>query len=243
MLRELDTAATKDPGWPRVIHMNWDEPPPFNERMGWTQEILPGAMTTLDVQFARLPRILKYYNTPAFDDPANWTGPEVYRYLQEQGKAFGMCGATDTAEANRYQAGMFMITSGATYFHAWHIRGGHTPGQMEWDADRKITLRGHEMIAWAGGMDDLKAYRLLTDAIAEAKRTGRNPEAVKAAEEYLASVRAVFNGDHKDRWSLQPYLGTAWSWGYDGFYDDWQERMLRHAAAVKGVEWFGGPGH
>jgi hypothetical protein len=237
MMRELEAAVAAHPEWPRIIYMNWDEPPPFNERMGWTNEVAPDAITTLDVQFARLPRIMRFYNTPNFDDPANWAGPELYDWVRRQGKDFGLCGATDTAEANRYQAGMFMITSGAKYFHAWHIRGGHTPGQMAYDDGKKQTIRGHEMIAWAGGMDDLKAYHLLQEAIDEATGSGRNAEAVRAAKDYLASVLAVFNGDHRDRWSLQPYLGAAWSWGYEGFYDDWQEKMARHAAAIKGVPW------
>jgi hypothetical protein len=86
-------------------------------------------------------------------------------------------------------------------------------------------------------MDDLKAHRLLLDALAAAKQAGRNPPAVQAAEGYLAKVRAVFNGDHRKTWSLQPYLGTAWSWGYERFYDDWQEQLLKHAAAVQGVRW------
>jgi hypothetical protein len=34
-----------------------------------------------------------------------------------------------------------------------------------------------------------------------------------------------------------PYLGLAGSWGYDRFYDDWQEQMLRHAAALNGIAW------
>jgi hypothetical protein len=237
VMRELDGLAKAHPDWPRIIYMNWDEPPPFNEKMGWTNQAIPDAISTLDVQFGRLPAVMQYYNTPAFDDPANWAGPELYRWVHRQQKNFGLCGATDTAEADRYQPGMFMITSGALYFHAWHIRGGHTPGQMAYDEQKKQTIRGHEMICWAGGMDDLKTYRLLKNAIDQANKSGRNPQAVKAAEEYLGKVFAVFNGDHKDRWSLQPYLGTAYEWGYEQFYDDWQEQMAKHAAACLGVKW------
>jgi len=237
LLKELDSLVKVHPEWPAVIHMNWDEPPPFSEKMGWTNEILPDAITTLDVQFARLPRIMEYYNMPNFDDPANWAGPELYDYVRKAGKEFGLCGAADTGEANRYQAGMFMIVSGAKYFHAWHIRGGHTAGQMAYDSERKQTVRGHEMISWAGGMDDLKIYRLLQLAIQQAKKTGRNRTAVRQAEAYLAGVFSTFNGDHKDRWSLEPYLGAAWSWGYERFYDDWQERMAKYAATLQGVKW------
>ena len=237
LLKELDALTKGHPEWPAILHMNWDEPPPFSERMGWTNEILPKAVTTLDVQFARLPKILPYYNTPNFDDPANWAGPELYRYMRNIGKDFGLCGAADTGEANRYQAGLFMVASGAKYFHAWHIRGGHTPGQMAYDERRGRVIRGHEMISWANGMDDLKAYRLVRDAIEESHRTGRNSTASRVAEDYLASVLAVFNGDHKDHWSLQPYLGSASSWGYERFYDDWQEQMAKHAARIRNVEW------
>ena len=87
----------------------------------------------------------------------------------------------------------------------------------------------------AGELDAAEAK--LKDAIAAAKKSGRNPAAVKAAEEYLKKVFAIFNGDQKDRWSLQPYLGSASSWGCESFYDAWQERMAWHAAAVKGVPW------
>jgi hypothetical protein len=33
--------------------------------------------------------------------------------------------------------------------------------------------------------------------------------------------------------------GLAADWGYDQFYQDWQEQMARHAAACKGVKWVG----
>lgn len=236
-IKELDEAAKAHPDWPVFIHMNWDEPPPINEKMGWTNEILPKAITTLDVQFGRLPSVMKYYNTPAFDDPADWTGPEVYGWVKKQGANFGLCGATDTGEADRYQAGAFMIATGCKYFHAWHIRGGHTPGQMDYDTVANRTTRGPEMICWADGMDDLKTYRLLYDAIDEAKKSGKNAQAVKMAEEYLKKIGAIFNGDHRKTWSLQPFLGNAWMWGYEQFYDDWQEQMCKHAAAVKGKQW------
>jgi len=29
----------------------------------------------------------------------------------------------------------------------------------------------------------------------------------------------------------------ASDWGYDQFYQDWQERMARYAAACRGVKW------
>ena len=82
-------------------------------------------------------------------------------------------------------------------------------------------------------MNDLKCHRLLTLAMAE----GGNPAARQKAQTYLRRVFAVFNGDHKQRWPIEPYLGLAANWGYDRFYDDWQEQMARHAAALKGIKW------
>ncbi len=237
ILTELDTAAKAHPDWPRFIYMNWDEATPARPKMGWTKDFIPDAITTLDMQFTPFPSVQKYYNTPAFDDPADWTGPELLNWVRKQGNEVGLCGAADTAEADRYQAGMLMITCGFKYFHAWHIRGGHTPGQMAYDKDRKQTLRGHEMICWARGMDDLKTYRLLKDALDQAKKSGKNAQAVKAAEDYLAGILKVWTADQRKSWTLQPYLGTAWSWGYEQFYDDWQEQMAKHAAAVLGVRW------
>ena len=52
-------------------------------------------------------------------------------------------------------------------------------------------------------------------------------------------MRAVFNGDHKPTWPNEPYLGTTTDWGCARFYDQWQEQMARHAAALMGVEWVG----
>ena len=45
------------------------------------------------------------------------------------------------------------------------------------------------------------------------------------------------NGDMVDGSGGPPYLGRAYTWGYEQFYDDWQEQMARYAAAVKGVKW------
>ena len=44
------------------------------------------------------------------------------------------------------------------------------------------------------------------------------------------------HADHTHDESL-PYLGLASDWGYDRFYEDWQEQMARYAAACKGVKW------
>ncbi len=243
-IKRIEAARKRHPDWPVLIYMTWDEPNLSGGRngrpdpaMGWLNEVAPDALTTLDIQFDPLPVCLKWYNTPAFDDPADWSGPELYQWIKKNKKEFGYCGATDKDEANRYQAGMLMISTGAKYFHAWHLTGGHIPGQVSYDAKARMWVRSPAMLNWADGMDDLKAHTLLKDAIAAARADSSKARAVKAAEEYLAKVFSVFNGDHRRSWSLQPYLGTAFMWGNDGFYDDWQERMLRHAAAIKGVKW------
>ena len=48
---------------------------------------------------------------------------------------------------------------------------------------------------------------------------------------------ATWNGEHKKHWPIEPYLGQAADWGYERFFDDWQEQMARHAAKIKGVKW------
>lgn len=49
-------------------------------------------------------------------------------------------------------------------------------------------------------------------------------------------VFSVWNADHSHEQGI-PYLGCAYSWGYDQFYDDWRLKMGKFAAALKGVEW------
>ncbi len=244
-IQRIEAARKAHPAWPVFIYMTFDEPnlgggrngKPV-EAMGWLNQVSPEALTTLDVQFDPLPVCLKWYRVPAFDDPADWAGPEIYRWVGRQGKYFGYCGAADKDEAARYQPGMMMISTGGKYFHAWHLTGGHVPAQVAYDGQTKKLLRAISMINWGDGMNDLKAYCLLRDAIAAAKKAGRGQsKEVAAAESYLKGVFAVFNGDHKKTWTLQPYLGRASDWGYERFYDDWQEQMLRHAAAVLGVRW------
>jgi hypothetical protein len=93
-------------------------------------------------------------------------------------------------------------------------------------------------------MDDLKADRLLKDLMAKA-RDSKDPKtlaALRDADAYLQKIAAVWNGDHNreillDNVKSVPYLGLAGDWGYDRFYDDWREQMLRFAAALKGVAW------
>ena len=159
--------------------------------------------------------------------------------MRRQGKSFGYCGAADKDEAARYQPGMLMISTGAKFFHAWHLTGGHVPGQVAYDKRTRKLLRAVAMINWSDGMNDLKAHHLLAAAITRASESSdpKAKAALAAARKYLQGVFTVFNGDHKDRWSLQPYLGPASSWGCERFYDDWQEHMARHAAALSARKW------
>jgi len=247
-IKRIETARKAHPEWPALIYMTWDEPSLGGGRngkpapaMGWVNQVAPKAITTLDIQFAPLPVCLKWYTCPAFDDPASWAGPEIYRWILKQGKGFGYCGSVaDKGNAARYQPGMLMIASGGTFFHAWHLgRPQAYAGQMTYDRASKRVLRAVSMINWSDGMNDLKAHCLLTQAIADAKKASdaTRRAAARAAETYLRGVRAVFNGDHKPTWPNEPYLGWPSDWGNDRFFDDWQEAMLKHAAAVKGVNW------
>jgi len=240
-IKRIEAARKAHPEWPELLYMTWDEPNLGGGRngkpdpaMGWVNEVAPKAMTTMDVQFDPLPACIKWYQVPAFDDPANWAGPELYRWVKNQGRRFGYCGAADKDEGARSQPGMLMISTGATFFHAWHLTGGHIAGQVAYGGKPKRLLRAPAMINWSDGMNDLKAYTLLKEAMAKAPKDSK---AFLAAKSYLEWVFKIFNGDHRDSWTLQPYLGAAFQWGYERFYDDWQEAMLKHAAAVKGVKW------
>jgi len=135
---------------------------------------------------------------------------------------------------------MMMITTGATYFHAWHLgRPQKMAGQMAYDKPSGRVLRAVSMINWGDGMNDLKAYHLLRSAIDAARKSGdpQKVAAARSAEDYLRGVFKVWNGDHKPTWPNEPYLGNTTDWGYERFYDDWQEQMARRAAALTGVEW------
>ncbi len=247
-IKRIEEARKKHPEWPTLIYMTWDEPNLGGGRngkpdpaMGWVNQVAPEALTTLDVQFDPLPVCMPWYRAPAFDDPANWAGPEVYRWVKGQGGGFGFCGsAREEGDSARYQPGMMMITTGARYFHAWHLgRPQKMARQMTYDKQSDRVLRAVSMINWADGMNDLKAHTLLKAAIAKGRRSSDPTKraAVKAAEEYLRKVFSVWNGDHKPTWPNEAYLGNTSDWGYERFYDDWQERMLRHAAAIEGVKW------
>jgi len=248
-IRRIEDARKQHPEWPTLIYMTFDEPNlgggvngKPEPAMGWLNEVAPAALTTLDTQFDPLAVVAKWYTMPAFDDPADWAGPEVYRWVREQaGKKFGFCGsAEERGDSCRYQPGMMMVATGANYFHAWHLSRPDAWAQnIALDRDSKRVLRAVSMISWAAGMDDLKAHYLLRTAMAAAKESSDPAKraALKAAEDYLAGVFAIFNGDHKPTWPLEPYLGTTNEWGCEGFYDQWQEQMARRAAALMGVAW------
>ncbi|KPK49400.1 MAG: hypothetical protein AMK72_04615 [Planctomycetes bacterium SM23_25] len=243
-IQGIEAARREHPEWPAFIYMTWDEPSlrggvngKPDPAMAWVNQAAPDALTTLDVQFDPLAVCAKWYSMPAFDNPADWAGPELYRWVKAQGKDFGYCGQPASAEWSRYQGGMLMITSGARYMHGWHLQNANS--QVAYDAKTKRLLRAISMIAWAQGLDDLKCHRLLATEIAGAANSAdpRKRAAAASAEAYLRKVLAVFNGDHKYRWPIEPYLGLAANWGCDQFYDDWQEQMARHAAAIRGVQW------
>lgn len=245
-IQRIEAARKAHPDWPALIYMTWDEPGfgggvngTPDPAMGWVNQVAPDALTTLDVQFSPLPACIQWYTVPAFDDPATWAGPEVYRWVRKQGKNFGFCGsAREEGESPRYQAGMLMIASGAKYFHAWHLgRPQLMAGQMTYDKRAGRILRAISMINWSDGMNDLKVHALLRQAIASAEKDPAKASALKAARDYLAGVGAVFNGDHKPTWPNEPFLGTTSTWGAEGFYDRWQEQMARHAAAILGARW------
>jgi len=239
-IRRIEDARAAHPEWPELIYMTFDEPNLHGGRngkplpaMAWVNQLNPKVVTTLDVQFDPLRVVTKWYTTPAFDDPATWAGPEVYNWIKRQGKTFGYCGAADKDEGPRFQGGLLMASTGAKYFHAWHLTGGHVAGQVAYDGKTKKLLRAPAMINWAGGMNDLRAWALLTDAV----QSGGDPRATAAAKAWMKDFFTLFNGDHRYTWTLQPWCGAASQWGYEQFYDDWQEQMLQHAAAIKGVRW------
>ena len=234
LLRELDGECRRHPDWPVVIHMNWDEPGGGHPRMGWTNECLPEALTTLDAGFRALPRVLKYYNMPALDDPCDFSGPEVYAAVKAKGKKVGLAASSKQGECARYQPGIWVAASGASYMHAWHLAGA---GMMR-VVDRKA-LRSISMVAAGEGLDDLKAYLLLTGEIDRAAKSGdaKAKAAAAKARAYIDGVLARWNGDTAQASANPPYFGWACTWGYERFYEKWQEQMARHAAAIRGVKW------
>jgi len=234
-IKRLAAAAKAHPKWPRIIYMIWDEPAGhggIQPKLAWVNEVAPEAWTTLDVDFANLPKSIQYVNTPCLDNPADCTGPELYDWIRKQGKRFGYCGKAMNGEVTRYQMGMWMIASGAVLQQPWHLQNHKIMDRLDGKPARSIGA-----VSCGRGTDDLRVHRLLTTAIADAKKGGRNAGAVAAAEKYLKGIFSTWRGDTAHVSMLMPYLGWASTWGYEQFYDDWQEQMARHAAAVKGVRW------
>ena len=110
---------------------------------------------------------------------------------------------------------------------------------MLYHLSAKRTLRAVSMINWGAGVDDLKAWHMLRQAIAAPESSGDAARKKLAAEAkaHLAGVQEVFNGDHNFTWPNQPYLGTTTDWGCAGFFDQWQQRMARYAVQLGGREW------
>jgi len=249
-VKRVEEYCQKHPDWPRLIWMTWDEPQPNGsfgprghgkpcERMGWVTEAVPNALTTIDAGFWVWHRILPYYTLPNLDEPADFVGPEVYEYTRKQGKAFGFAGSkNDLDERVRYQVGLMLIASGATNFQYWHL----TVRGMLADRVNGKLLRSVSMVATGEGIDDLRVHRVLQEAMKAAEQSDdpKRVAAAKAARQYLKAIHAVWDADHTHDESL-PYLGLAADWGYDQFYQDWQEQMARYAAACMGVEWIGQP--
>ncbi|MGB2823779.1 MAG: hypothetical protein WBF17_22555, partial [Phycisphaerae bacterium] len=236
-IKRIDAYVKQHPDWPQIIYMTWDEPGygPHGmpgPKMGWVNEVLPSAWTTLDAHFYVFDKILPYYTMPNFDDPADFCGPEIYNHLKKLGKSYGFAASQQPGETQRYQTGMMMLASGARYMHVWHLAGGQK--LMATEAGR--VLRSMGMVANGEGVDDLKAFRLLKGLMQKAGNDPDKRRELAAARAYLDKVLGLWRADHLYGTS-HPYLGLATEWGYDRFYNDWQETMLRHAAALKGVRW------
>jgi hypothetical protein len=91
-------------------------------------------------------------------------------------------------------------------------------------------LRSVAMVAAGEGLDDLKIHHLLREAMKEA------PGGAAEAAAYFKKLHVTWDADHRKDQSY-PYLGLAADWGYDRFYQDWQEHMARYAARFLGRRW------
>ncbi len=234
-IRRLAAAAKAHPDWPRIIYMIWDEPAGhggIQPKLAWVNEVAPEAWTTLDVEFSNLPKAIRYVNTPCLDNPADCTGPELYAWIRKQGKRFGYCGKAMNGEVTRYQMGLWMIASGAVLQQPWHLQNHKIMDLLDGRPARSIGA-----VSCGRGTDDLRMYKLLAGAIREAKAADNRAGEVAAAERYLEGIFSVWQGDTAHVSMLMPYLGWASTWGYERFYDDWQEQMAHHAASIKGVKW------
>ncbi len=228
-------AAAKRRRWPRIISMIWDEPAGHGgvqPKLGWVNEVVPDAYTTLDVDFRNIAKSLDYVNLACIDNPANVGGPELYRYASKRGKRVGFCGSAKPGEVTRYQMGMLMIGSGAVLQQPWHLENKRIMGKYDGKIRRSLGL-----VSAGRGVDDLKIYRLLQARMEAARKDPERRPAVRAAEQDVKRILHTWNGDTAPTSNGVPYLGWASTWGHERFYDDWQERMARHAARIKGVQW------
>ena len=237
LIKELDDAVGAHADWPRIIHMNWDEPGGGVPKMGWTNECLPHVLTTLDAGFGALPSCLKYYNMPAIDDPADHSGPDTYAWLKRNGKKIGFAASGRRDEFARYQVGVLVAGADLSYVHSWHVKG--LMATFADDKKQKHTYRYLSVVGAGEGMDDLKAYTLLTQAIAKARAGSDAALKAKAdeADAFLKKTFDVWNGDHAQASGNPPYFGLACYWGYERFYDDLQKQMARYAVELLGAKW------
>jgi len=249
-VKRIEEFIKTRPDLPRIIYFDWDEPQPNGvwvpntksqahgkpcEMMNWVNEVAPNAPHTLDAHLWVIDKVLPYYNMPDLDDPCDFACPEIYNYIHSQGKDFGFAAASSGGELARYQTGMMMATSGAKYMHTWHLSNGND--KLMDMIDGKVT-RSIDMVGVGEGCDDYKIYYLLKSLIADAEKGTdvQKKATAREAADYLKSVFTVWNGDHINAPS-KPYLGQAWTWGDENFYNRWQETMARFAAKLKGVDW------
>jgi hypothetical protein len=71
---------------------------------------------------------------------------------------------------------------------------------------------------------------------AESAGNQQSSAVLSDARDYMNKILSTWNADHSHEQGI-PYLGLAYSWGYDQFYDDWRRQMAKYAAALKGVDW------
>ncbi len=245
VVKDVYDEFARHPEWPRIIFMTWDEPNLGEKwvpgkhggpdpRMGWVNEIRPDALTNVDVHFKTFGACLPYYTMPTFDDPPDFCGPELYRYVKSLGKDFGFAGAKEPGECPRYEIGMMMIASGGRYFHQWHLQ---FPSRLLDVVDGRV-LRSYETVQVSEGIADFKVHRVLQNLIAEANASGDAKRRAIAAEAqgYLEQIHKIWNADHINE-ACYPYLGYAYQWSYDRFYDDWRRQMMKYAVDLKGVAW------
>ena len=212
-------------GWPELLYMVSDEPDraaDVDPSMGWLNEALPEAMTPVDAQFKDMIQTWQWVTLPVLDDPADWTGPLVYDYVLANKERFGICGTARGLPSGRYQPGLMMATTGAVYWHFWHTQGPF--------AERNGTVeRMHHVAAMGAGVNDLRYYVALTQAI-DANRTGPSAAVAAEAEGWLQGIFAFANGDHDTH--LLPYNGVPWDWGDVGWYDRWRATMKDYLLAL-----------